>query len=176
MVTSCDRIFMFLVNVVLKRKGNDMFLDSLSFLKDKISQKNAYLGVIVGFSAFIFSLFLSWAKAVDSSNVIDSGSSNGWDEQGYIAIIPFLFIIYKVIVNKKTSVFSVIVSLILSVIILLYDNVSNKSVWKTSGGCFVDDCVPSHNLGSALGSGFWIGFFSILLIALCSISWSFHKE
>lgn len=166
---------------------NSVFIESfetnISGLKDKINQKNAWLGVCSFSCVFLFSLFLAWAKSTNTTDLTDSGVSSGWAEEGYIALIPLCFVLFKVARSEAVSVRTVLISAVLSVVALVYNNIINKSTWQVQntvmrdngwGGVSTSDVGFAHNVGSALGAGFWIGTLSLLVMIVCSFAWALH--
>ncbi|MET3761697.1 hypothetical protein [Sphingomonas sp. UYEF23] len=160
------------------------FVGHLSFLRDKINERSSYLGVVIGTAIFTFSLFLPWSQARTTSDLEDAGYSSGWQEAGYLAMIPLIFIIYIVIRDKKISPNIVLLLSAISLIIITIANVADRSVWiskeyknmvSESGSSWKYDTGISHNSGSDLGIGFWIGLIAILSIEACGMSWTLHK-
>jgi len=161
------------------------FINNISEIKKYISKKTSYNGSIFLTILYILSLFFAWCKAPSNINLNDTGVSSGWEELAYINILPLLFIVFKIIKNEKVSINKTIIASFLSLLLFIYNNVINKSVWNNTESetyRFSDNpftaptTVSSHtyDVGSDFGVGFWIGMVSIILIILCSISWSFH--
>ena len=146
--------------------------ENLSFLKDKISQSSAYIGILSGFIVYFVSLFFSWAEARSGLEVSDTGSSSGWDEGAYVAVLPLLYVLYLVIKDKTLSVKAPIISGALSLALLLILNVQGRTTWIHRSGALG---WRQSDVGSDLGIGFWIGLLSLATIIVCGISWALHQ-
>lgn len=159
------------------------FVGQMSFLRDKITERSAYLGVTAGSATFLFSLFLSWSQARSTSNLEDAGYSSGWSESGYLALLPLSWVIFCVIRGRKISPNKVLIISAVALVILVVSNVLDRSVWITKeyqemtsdSGTNWKNYTGSHNSGSDLGFGFWLGLIAILVIEACGMSWSLHK-
>lgn len=154
---------------------NDSFEENIAFLRERITVRAAYLGVVGGFALFFFSLFLAWAKARTTYDVIDSGISTGWAEAGYISAMPLLLVLYKTLKGRTINVRLAALLLAISIGLLIFTNIVSRTTWASSTQCSDGDCAWGHNFGSDLGSGFWIGLVSILVIGTCGLAWSLHK-
>ncbi len=153
------------------------FIDNISSIKTKISKKQAYLGATISIAVYLISLFFAWSQARSGVDVSDSGSSSGWSEAGYIAIAPLAYVFYKVFKDKIISVKMTIILSSVSIALLFFDNVVERSHWAVGpqyGGILAP--LSGANVGSDLGFGFWIGLISMLALVICGVAWAFHKE
>lgn len=153
-------------------------ITNISPLREQISKRRAYLGVAIGSLAFLLSLFLSWSEARIGTNTADTGWSSGWSESAYIAAIPLLLILFKVLLDKPIPTRVVLLIGVISFFLLLVDNVVGRSEWIYHPS--FEEVLYSHgkteNRGSTLGAGFWIGFFSFLVIEISGLAWALHHE
>lgn len=141
--------------------------DSLEFLKNKISKNGAFLGVVIGFAVFAFSLFLTWSSIPAGSLARDGGASSGWRELAFLAVIPLVVALYPVLLQRAVGIKMVLINIVISFILLGYNNVINRSTWINGFG---------YNMGSDLGIGFLLGLIAITIISLCGIAWSLHTR
>ena len=155
------------------------FIENIDFIKHKIDKKMAYTGIIAGFAIFAFSLFLTWSGLKDSTSASDGGVSSGWAEEGYVAIVPLIIALYPVFLNKRASVYKTLLSAIFSFGLLGYNNVAHRSTWITQSQFDSDGdilALGGQNMGSDLGSGFWIGLIAMIVIFVCGLAWSLHTS
>ena len=144
-------------------------------LRTRVSVKNAFLGVTIGLVLFVFALFLPWAS-VSAALAKDGGSSSGWAEGGYWALLPLLVPMYRVVANRRPMRMVVLLPcLALALLVLAVNNISDRSQWRRPyrmiGSVFVDGA----NYGSSLDVGFWLGLASLLVISLSVIAWTLHR-
>ena len=147
-----------------KSSTTSPLVESLQILQKKISKNNAYLGVLIGFAVFAFSLFLSWANVPAGRLASDGGASSGWGEMAFLAILPLACSLYPVIRQQSVALKSLLINIAIAFALLGYNNVINRSTWQRY----------SQNWGSDLGAGFWIGLIAIIAISACGIAWSLH--
>ena len=139
-------------------------VQNLGVLQHKINKNTAYLGVLIGFAIFAFSLFLSWANIPAGMMAKDGGASNGWSELAFLALLPLGFALYPVFLNRSVSLNSLLTNIAISFGLLGYNNIINRSAWHNAYG----------NMGSVMGAGFWIGLLAMVAISACGISWALH--
>ena len=141
-----------------------LIIKNLEVLKNKINKNTAYLGVLIGFSVFGFSLFLSWANIPVGMMARDGGATTGWSELAFLALLPLGFALYPVFLNKSVELKNLLINIVIAFGLLGYNNVINRTSWHNAYG----------NMGSAMGAGFWIGLLSIFVISACGIAWALH--
>lgn len=149
---------------------------NVSYVAEKISKSNAYLGVVAGLFIFFIALFFSWTQIRSGVAASDSGSSSGWSEAGYIAAFPLLLVLYFVVQNKSLSVKLAMISGIASISLLLIDNVMNRTTWVGNQYMGVISEMAGKDVGSELGIGFWLGLCAILTVSACGLSWAVHTN
>ncbi len=154
-------------------------IESLTPLGEKVSEKSAYLGIVLALVLFAFALFLPWATVPEGVAANDGGESSGWSELGFVSLLPFLGLILSIAsvrkpIRPKTLLFCILASFAL----LGFDNVENRSTWQRPFRAFTDsdDYIPHANFGSALGVGFWLGFLALIAISVFGLAWSLHKH
>jgi hypothetical protein len=139
-------------------------IENLEILKHKIGKNTAYLGVLAGMGVFAFSFFLSWASIPTGQMAVDGGSVTGWYEKAYLALIPLVFALYPVFLQKSVQLKNLLINIVIAFALLGYNNVANRTTWNNDYG----------NMGSSLDVGFWMGFLAMLAISACGIAWSLH--
>ena len=139
-------------------------IENLEILKYKIGKNTAYLGVLAGMGVFAFSFFLSWASIPTGQMAVDGGSVTGWYEKAYLALIPLVFALYPVFLQKSVQLKNLLINIVIAFALLGYNNVANRTTWNNDYG----------NMGSSLDVGFWMGFLAMLAISACGIAWSLH--
>lgn len=149
------------------RDRSENIAEALTPLANLISQKGSYLLLIVSLAAFVFSLFLPWATIDSGLLAVDGGSSSGWNELGFLALVPVALPALFVIKKKPMNLIATIFLILLGFVLLSFDNVMNRSVWSSVNN-------PLDVSGSLLGSGFWIGGFALLALSFGVLSWSVH--
>ena len=140
-------------------------IQNLRVFQNKIDRNTAYLGVLIGFAVFSFSLFLSWASIPNGMMAVDGGSTTGWHELGFLALLPLGLALYPVFLNRSVDLKNLLINIAIAFALLGYNNVINRASWHNAYG----------NMGSAMGAGFWIGLLSMLAISACGIAWTLHK-
>lgn len=145
-----------------------LVVENLDVIRQKIGRSHAYLGILGGFCAYGFSLFLPWAHIPTGMLARDGGSTNGWKEMAFFAIIPLVFALYPVFIRKSVSIGNVLVNIVIAFALLGYNNVINRTSWFGGYG--------TVDMGSELGVGFWIGLASIFTVSLCGIAWALHTS
>jgi hypothetical protein len=144
-------------------------VEGLEVLRHKISKNGAYLGVLIGFAAFAFALFLSWASIPSGQMAIDGGTASGWHELGYLAIFPLALALYPVFLQRAVGLRNLLINIAIAFGLLAYNNIVNRSEWH-------DSIYTAQNMGSALGAGFWIGLIAMVAISVCGLAWSLHTS
>lgn len=145
-----------------------MPLDYLEPLRDKVSQKSAYLGVAVAIVIYFFSMFLPWTSIRGGLYAIDGGSVNGWSEWAFIAILPISPSVFMILIkNKSTKINTLLFCIMLSLFLLAYNNILHRSQWAS-----VEH--PRDISGSELDVGFWIGTLALSAISVFSLGWTLH--
>jgi hypothetical protein len=141
-------------------------VEGLAVLRHKISRNGAYLGVLIGFAAFAFSLFLSWASIPSGQMAIDGGTVSGWRELGYLAIFPLALALYPVFLQRPVGLRNLLINIAIAFGLLAYNNVAHRETWHNGYG----------NMGSTLDAGFWIGLIAMVAISVCGLAWSLHTS
>ena len=156
-----------------KIKPLETIIENLEVLKEKISKKTAYLGVLGGFAVFGFSLFMAWAQIPAGIQAADGGYASGWAEKGYLAITPLMIVLLLPVIRQKAVDVTILLAMIvMSFAVLGYDNVLHRMIWYQMGM----DRVPIAKLGSELGAGFWLGLVAIVAVSTCGIAWALHTK
>jgi hypothetical protein len=149
--------------------GINPIVESLGVLRHKISRSNAYLGVLIGFAVFAFTLFLSWSSIPVGQQAADGGTSTGWNEKAYLALFPLALALYPVFLQRTVHLRNLLINVAISFALLGYNNVINRSTWHS-----VDNA--SNNFGSTLDSGFWLGLMAMVAISVFGVAWSLHTS
>jgi len=152
----------------------DALIANLEILKTKINKGNAFLGIVGGFAAFAFSLFLTWAKIPTGIMVSDGGTASGWHEAAFCAIIPLAIALFPVFRQRAVGIKAALVAILLSFCLLGYNNVLHRTSWGTQAD--IATWTPWSNFGSDLGAGFWIGLIAMAAISICGIAWALHTR
>lgn len=139
-------------------------VQNLGVLQHKINRNTAYLGVLIGFVVFGFSLFLSWASIPAGMMATDGGATTGWRELAFLALLPLGFALYPVFFSRSVDLKNLLISIVIAFALLGYNNVINRTSWHNAYG----------NMGSAMGAGFWIGLLAMIVISACGIAWALH--
>ena len=153
-------------------------IENLRPIQQKISEGSALLGVYGAFAAFAFSLFLPWATAPAGVLVRDGGSSSGWSEWAFVALLPFGGLVLSVAsFRRPIRPTTLLVCVAASFVLLGVNNVLNRSHWDRPFQASIDsDAFVTHaNFGSALGTGFWFGLLALVAISVFGLAWSLHK-
>jgi hypothetical protein len=140
-------------------------LDYLEPLRDKLSSKSAYLGLVVAAVMYSFSMFLPWASVRGGIRPIHGGSASGWSEFAFIAILPIVPSVFMILAKSKPTKIIVLLSCIMACLLLLaYNNIMNRAEW-------VSVARPWDVSGSELGVGFWLGTLALVF----SLGWTLHN-
>ena len=154
-------------------------VQNLRPIQEKISERSAFLGVYGALAAFVFSLFLPWASVPPGVMARDGGSSSGWAELAFLSLLPFAGLVLSVMsVRRPMGPAALLICVVVSFAVLAFGNVLGRSNWERPAQAFTDSdaFVPHANFGSALGSGFWLGFLALLALSVFGLAWTFHKE
>jgi hypothetical protein len=153
-------------------------IDSLAPLKSRISEKSGYLGVVIGLAAFSFSLFLPWASIPAGISATDGGSSSGWSELAFFAVVPLSGLLLSIFgmrkpIRPKTTLISVLVAFA----VLGFNNIVNRSTWQRPFSVIpgTDSYITHANFGSSLDIGFCLGLIALTAVCVFGLAWSLHK-
>ena len=130
-------------------------VENLRFVEEKISERAAFLGVYGALAAFAFSLFLPWASAPAGVMARDGGSSSGWSEAAFVALLPLAGLILSVAsVRRPIKPATLLICVAVAFVLLGVDNVLDRSHWDRPFQASIDsDAFITHaNFGSALGA------------------------
>ena len=128
--------------------------------------RGAYLGMLVGYFAFLLALFLPWAT-FPASDWDTAKEATGWYQYSYSSLIPLALVTIPAIVAKKhIRVLLALSGIVLSFSLFVYSDIINRVRWHYAGS----------SADSTLGTGFWLGAIAIVTISICSISWSLHTR
>jgi len=151
-------------------------VESLRPLKEQISEKPAYVGSVLGFAAYGFSLFLPWSTVPAGIAAQDGGSSSGWAEGAYAALIPMVGLALALAgVRRPNRVGTFLMAVAASFLLVGYNNVANRTTWQRQASFLLGIPHP-EDFGSTLGAGFWIGLLALVATAGFGVAWTLHRE
>lgn len=147
-------------------KGDSMqqVRSQLNFIKLNITSEQALWGVRISFGLFLLSCLLPWTTITPGKLSSDSGSINGFMEKAIFAMIPLVFALSPMTKKKPVELHMVFINMGIAFALLAFNNIFHRSTWRNGFG----------DLGSVLGSGFYLGLVSMLAVSVFGIAWSLH--
>lgn len=138
-------------------------------IRDNISSKGAYLGLILSSIFYMFSLFLPWASYKGGGHSLFESSVDGWSSFAFIPILPLLPSVFLLLFFKKaTNINLIILCSAFSLLLVILINIIGRPQWQSVYN-------PWNVAASALDVGFWLGLISIIGIILFLLGWALHN-